>query len=120
MIRQVFAIVMLALTLCPRVSAHAVLVGATPPANGTVAGPDIDVQLRFNARIDAARSSLRVVLPDQSIRVLTLGSQSSPATLTSRITGLPAGMYRLQWQVLAGDGHITRGEVPFQVKNSVK
>jgi hypothetical protein len=32
------------------------------------------------------------------------------------IIGNCRGAYRLQWQVLAGDGHITRGEVPFQVK----
>jgi len=29
--------------------------------------------------------------------------------------GLAAGAYRLRWQVLASDGHITRGEIPFTV-----
>jgi methionine-rich copper-binding protein CopC len=29
---------------------------------------------------------------------------------------LKPGAYKLQWQVLAPDGHITRGVVPFSVK----
>lgn len=41
---------------------------------------------------------------------------SSPATLEARITGLGAGEYKLHWQVLAADGHITRGEISFLVK----
>jgi copper resistance protein C len=96
--------------------AHAILVDATPAVNAAVTGPDVHVQLRFNARIDGTRSRLRVVMPDQKIRVLTLSPQANPATLDSQIKGLTRGMYRLQWQVLAGDGHITRGEVPFEVK----
>jgi methionine-rich copper-binding protein CopC len=31
---------------------------------------------------------------------------------------LAAGAYRLRWQVLASDGHITRGEIPFTVTAS--
>ena len=41
---------------------------------------------------------------------------SSPATLEARITGLGAGEYKLHWQVLAADGHITRGEISFPVE----
>jgi methionine-rich copper-binding protein CopC len=96
--------------------AHAVLLEATPGANSAIAGPDVDVQLRFNSRIDAGRSRLTVVLPDKSVRALALESQSSPATLTSRATGLASGSHILRWQVLAADGHISRGEVPFAVR----
>jgi methionine-rich copper-binding protein CopC len=32
------------------------------------------------------------------------------------LTGLVKGAYVLRWQILAMDGHITRGNVPFQVK----
>jgi methionine-rich copper-binding protein CopC len=28
------------------------------------------------------------------------------------------GEYRLRWQVLASDGHITRGEIPFAVSGA--
>jgi methionine-rich copper-binding protein CopC len=35
--------------------------------------------------------------------------------LTARIAGIQPGSYRLRWQVLALDGHITRGDIPFTV-----
>src|SRR5262249_50101460 len=105
-----------ALLLIPPGFAHAVLLEATPTANGTVAGPEINVQLRFNSRIDSARSRLTLVLPDQTVRPLPLEPSSNPASVGAHGTGLGAGAYRLRWQVLASDGHITRGEIPFQVK----
>jgi methionine-rich copper-binding protein CopC len=114
--RQILAFLALLLTIASIGLAHAVLLEATPAANGAVSGPDIMVHLRFNSRIDRSRSRLALVLPDRSIRVLSLGDQSSPAILNARATGLSRGSYRLEWQVLATDGHISRGEVPFQVK----
>jgi methionine-rich copper-binding protein CopC len=116
MTKQVLTAMALALAVTPLGLAHAVLVEATPAINASVPGPDIAVQLRFNSRIDAARSQLSVVLPGQSVRPLPLAPQTSPETLNSRVTGLGSGTYRLRWQVLAADGHITRGEVPFQIK----
>ena len=47
-----------------------------------------------------------------------IGQQSAPDTLDSKATGLKPGAYRIRWQVLAPDGHITRGEVPFSVAAS--
>jgi len=96
--------------------AHAVLLESKPAAKETVPGPDVDVRLRFNVRVDAARSRLSLLLPDQSVRELTLDAQTEPQSLACRATGLKAGAHRLRWQVLATDGHITRGEVPFDVK----
>jgi copper resistance protein C len=104
------------LAVAPAAFAHAVLVEATPAARSTVGGPDVAVRLRFNSRIDPLRSLLSLVLPDKTVRKLSLDRQASQDTLTARAAGLAAGAYRLRWQVLAGDGHITRGEVPFQVK----
>jgi len=49
---------------------------------------------------------------------LPLVKQVSPDTLSSKATGLVPGAYKIQWQVLAPDGHITRGVVPFAVKAS--
>jgi methionine-rich copper-binding protein CopC len=116
MIKPQFTMAALVLAIATLAFGHAVLVEATPAANATVPGPDIMIQLRFNSRIDAARSRIDLVLPDQSLRMAPLERQSSPATLSSHITGAGSGAYRLRWQVLAADGHITRGEVPFQVK----
>jgi methionine-rich copper-binding protein CopC len=100
----------------PPALAHAILVEASPAAGSTVSGPDLGIRLRFNARIDGPRSRLILVRPDRQELPLTLGKQTAPALLTARLTGLTPGAYRLRWQVLATDGHITRGEVPFTVK----
>ena len=96
--------------------AHAVLLEVTPPANGSVAGPDVVFQLRFNTRIDALRSVLNLVTPDGTLRPLPRGEQPSPNTLSVKADKMNSGKYTLRWQVLAADGHITRGEVKFQVK----
>ena len=106
----------LLLAAAPAAIAHAILVEASPAAGSTVSGPDLEVRLRFNSRIDGARSHVTLVRPDKQERTLTLGQQPGPALLTARVAGLAPGAYRLRWQVLAADGHITRGEVPFQVK----
>jgi hypothetical protein len=96
--------------------AHAILQRATPAKNGSIAGPDFMVQLTFNSRIDGARSQLSIVLPDKTARTLTIEKQTAPEVLSAKATGLKPGSYRLRWQVLASDGHITRGEYPFDVK----
>lgn len=96
-------------------AAHAVLLEATPAASASVKGPDVAIRLRYNVRIEAGRSRLSLLLPDKSVKPLNIGQQPSPDVLTSQATALAPGEYRLRWQVLASDGHITRGEVPFTV-----
>lgn len=95
---------------------HAVLKTSSPSANATVAGPDVPVILQFNVRVDAARSKVQLLHPDQSVTDLPLEQDAAPDTLKSKATGLAPGNYKIQWQVLAPDGHITRGIVPFAVK----
>jgi len=96
--------------------AHAVLLSSTPKIHGTVHGPAIDVDLRFNSRVDGARSSLSLVLPSGTVQALSLLKQAAPDELSARAQQLAPGKYTLRWQALAVDGHITRGEVPFTVE----
>jgi copper resistance protein C len=99
-------------------AAHAILVESTPSLKSTVAGPDVPMKLRFNVRIDALRSRLTLIHPDGSAQALEISKQAPADTLSAEATGLAAGAYRLRWQVLASDGHITRGEIPFTVAPS--
>ncbi len=99
-------------------AAHAVLLESNPPLKGAVAGPDVPIKLRFNVRIDALRSRLTLIHPDGSMQALEISKQTPADTLSAEATGLAAGDYRLRWQVLASDGHITRGEIPFTVTPS--
>jgi methionine-rich copper-binding protein CopC len=100
------------------VAAHAVLIDATPASDSTIPGPDVDVKLRFNLRIDRARSRLTLVFPDGKTIALNIADHDAPDMLVTRATGLGRGSYRLRWQVLAVDGHITRGELIFHVSGS--
>ena len=95
--------------------AHAILMESKPKASSTVAGPDLAIWLRFNVRVDGRRSRLHLIAPDGSAVPLEALNQSTPDTLESHATGLKAGAYKLQWQVLASDGHLSRGEVDFRV-----
>jgi hypothetical protein len=110
-----FAAAMMLLIIARFADAHAILKDSSPVANSTVAGPDVPLKLQFNVRIDAARSKLQLVNPDNSIVDLTADKQGSPDTLRAKMTGLKTGAYKIRWQVLAPDGHITRGEIPFKV-----
>jgi copper resistance protein C len=95
--------------------AHAVLMESSPALKSSVSGPDVPIKLRFNVRIDALRSRLTLIHPDGSAQALEVSKQTPADTLLAEATGLAAGAYRLRWQVLASDGHITRGEIPFTV-----
>lgn len=96
--------------------AHAILRESTPALKSTVQGPDVDITMRFNVRIDGSRSRVLLVAPDGSTSTLTLASQSKPDILQTRATGLKPGAYKVQWKVLASDGHMSNGEIPFTVK----
>jgi len=97
--------------------AHAILVKSSPEANAIVAGPNVTLALIFNSRVDQARSSLVLEASDHlNSRVAVKIDTSAPQKLTGNVSGLAPGAYKLHWQVLAVDGHITRGELPFRVK----
>lgn len=100
------------------VEGHAILKGSSPAANSKVTGPDVPIMLRYNVRIDAKLSKLQLLHPDNSISDLAIEAQKSPDTLNAKATGLKPGAYQIRWQVLAPDGHITRGEIPFTVTGS--
>jgi copper resistance protein C len=96
--------------------AHAVLVSSLPEVDSTVSGPDVAVLLKYSSRIDPEHSTLTLLDPDGKVEKVAIESQSTPGALSAKLTGLAKGAYVLRWQVLATDGHVTRGKVPFQVK----
>jgi methionine-rich copper-binding protein CopC len=95
--------------------AHAILTESTPRLNSTVKGPEVAILLRFNVRIDSSRSRLHLIAPDESVVTLAMAKPPSPDCLKSTATGLRPGGYTLKWQVLASDGHMSAGEIPFTV-----
>lgn len=108
----------LLLTQTRSLFAHAILVRSTPVKNATVAGEEVAFSLHFNSRIDAPRSLLILVLPGGKTQPLAVEKTDSLETLGAKASHLGEGAYTLRWQVLANDGHISRGEIPFTVKNA--
>jgi copper resistance protein C len=100
------------------IEGHAVLKESHPAANGKVTGPEVPIMLKYNVRVDAKLSKVQLLNPDNSTSDLKIDAQSSPDTLNAKATGLKPGAYKIRWQVLAPDGHITRGEIPFTVTGS--
>lgn len=105
----------LLLAIAQPASAHAIIEQAQPASGAVVAGPDLDIVFTFNVRIDAERSKLTVTQPDGTTSDIALIPNASPAVLAGHLSGLTAGSYSIRWQVLATDGHITRGDIPFTV-----
>lgn len=99
----------------PRAFAHAVLVSSTPAIHGTAHGPDVEIVLKYNSRVDGSRSSLTLVKVGGASQAVTLEKQPVPEELLAHAK-LGAGEYQLRWQAVAADGHISRGEIPFTVK----
>jgi copper resistance protein C len=95
--------------------AHALVLASTPASHATVAGPDLAVEVRFNSRVDPARSRLTLVRPSGVSVDLPLRLGGSSDTLSALASELAGGHYRLLWQTLSVDGHITHGEIPFDV-----
>jgi methionine-rich copper-binding protein CopC len=94
--------------------AHAILEDSQPPAGGSVPAGTVTLRLRYNSRIDRGRSRLTLTRPDHSQVVLPIDPDGPPDIMTTR-ADLSPGAYSVRWQVLAIDGHITRGDVPFTV-----
>jgi hypothetical protein len=108
--------ILAALLIAPRLAlAHAILVTSTPAMHGSVHGPDVAIDLKFNSRVDGLRSRIFIVLPGGATQAVALDKQAAPERLLGHAQ-LNSGNYTLRWQALAADGHITRGEIPFTVQ----
>jgi copper resistance protein C len=98
--------------------AHAVLVESSPAIGAQVQPGAIALRLRFNSRIDRTRSRLTLIHEDHSTAVLPIDRDGTDDLLLSNVT-LGPGSYVVRWQVLALDGHITRGDVPITVRGAI-
>ena len=94
--------------------AHAILMESLPPAGASVQAGATTLRLRFNIRVDHVRSRLTLVGPGGGETVLKLDRGTNDEVLASHADLIP-GNAVVRWQVLALDGHITRGEIAFTV-----
>jgi copper resistance protein C len=97
------------------VMAHAILEQSQPPTGGSVPAGRVNMSFSYNSRIDRDRSLLTLTKPDHSQAVLRIGRSGQPNVIGTSTELTVPGRYVVHWQVLAIDGHITRGDVPFTV-----
>jgi methionine-rich copper-binding protein CopC len=103
------------LAFASQAAAHAILVDSFPAPLGHVPAGHVSLKFRYNSRIDAGRSKLTLKKAgDDSGQRLTVVPADKPDLLLADLDLRP-GSYSVSWQVLATDGHITRGQVPFIV-----
>lgn len=96
-------------------SAHAILLDSTPKANGSLPTGHAKLMLKYNSKIDQARSRLVLVGPDHKETTLPIAEDGSRPNELDSSADLQPGAYTIHWQALALDGHITRGDLPFTV-----
>ena len=97
-------------------AAHAVVVTSDPVAGAALTAAPAKVTIRFNSRLDHDRSRLLLIGADGAQQTLAIRPDSETTVLEAPVAGLTPGAWRLRWQVLAVDGHITRGDIPFSLQ----
>jgi methionine-rich copper-binding protein CopC len=112
--RRAAATLIACLFATPSAVAHAILIDSTPAPLAHIPAGHLDLVFHYNSRIDAGRSKITLRRPDRSETRLTLTSVPTEDALKASLDLVP-GAYTASWQVLATDGHITRGNVPFTV-----
>ena len=111
-----FFLAIMAATPASQAMAHAIVLTASPALSSIVQGSSTTVELKFNSRIDHSHSRLSLIKADGTTVNLPLDQDSEAHILRSTASGLSAGDYRVRWQVLSVDGHITRGDINFTVQ----
>ncbi len=72
-----------------------------------------DVVLRYNGRVDAARSRLTLLKSEGGEgQKIECEAGEDQATLKGHLGAQAPGSYVLRWEVLSVDGHISRGDQP--------
>ena len=115
--RVLLVISLAACVACSTARAHAFLDHAAPAVGSTVHAPPAQVRLWFTQQLEPAFSSVRVV--DRSDRRVDRGDAKVDARdgtiLQVSVPALAPGRYRVVWQVLSVDTHVSEGDFTFDV-----
>jgi len=108
----------LLLAAAPLVHAHALLVDSTPKQDEVVKEAPREVVLKFNARIEKTVSHVTLLDGDGrkvALPPLPADRDGPPERLKVDLPALKPGPYKLEYRVLASDGHATPGLLRFTV-----
>lgn len=99
----------------PVAFAHAMLMHSTPADQAVVRSHQVDIALDYDSRIEARRCTVKVTDAAGKPVAVQMERSAKPSELNAVAHDLANGKYQIHWQVLASDGHITRGDVTFTV-----
>lgn len=105
---------------CSPAGAHAVLASSSPKDKAVLSAAPKQVVLRFKSRIE--KSVTQVTLLNGKGKKVALPvpkngyAAGPPEQVTIPMPALKPDSYRLEYQVLATDGHLTPGLVRFTIK----
>ena len=95
-------------------AAHATVAESSPRDRERLSEPPRELRVVFTEPIEAGVSRLRLVGPQGEVAGTEQRAEGD-RTLVLRVPELPAGDYRIEWEILAKDGHVTRGTISFTV-----
>ena len=99
-------------------SAHGKLESAEPAVSGSVDQAPSRLRLTFNEDLESSFSTIKIAdangapVGDAKAKVDT----SDKKVLTLAVPKLSAGTYSVQWAVMTGDSHKSKGTYKFSVK----
>jgi len=106
-----------ALVLATQASAHADLVSSVPAANAAGPAPS-EIRLQFSGRVEPRFSGLDLVKADGSeVPVVPVPPGQDGRTIGARVEApLEPGVYKVQWRIVAADGHRMTDDYAFTVR----
>ena len=89
-----------------------------PAASAVIGGRSSEFFVRFDRPVDHIHSTLAIMRDGKLVEQLHPRLESAPDVLFARVATLPAGDYRLHWEVrtMAGADPY-KGDIPFTVKD---
>jgi copper resistance protein C len=99
-------------------SAHVTLKSATPARDAQVSPAATEVVLRFNEKLEAAFSSIKVL--DSDGKPVAAGKSeldaADPSVMKVPVPALAPGKYTVRYAAVGSDGHRRTGSYAFTVK----
>ena len=89
-----------------------------PAASAVIQGRSSEFFVRFDQPVDHVRSTLSITHDGKLVERLQPRLDSAPEVLFARAPTLPAGDYKLHWEVRTLSGSdAAKSDIPFSVKD---
>ena len=106
---------LLVLGFSPQSWGHGVLIESTPPHGALLKESPSVIALRFNAALEPSITHVTLVDLKEQKQALHITGASTVERIVATVPPLPPGVYHVNYQVLATDGHVTEGSIRFTI-----